>query len=99
MSIRFSPLRSKKSQPEPSTRGSAISSLTTMNPTTPQNRGRRAHAPDDLSEEKKLPDFNVIKSDDDSVASGDDSNGWEVEEERLTHIIAAQAETEESIEE
>jgi hypothetical protein len=41
----------------------------------------------------------VRKSDDHSVASGDDSDGWEVEEERLTHVIAAQAETEESIEE
>lgn len=96
---------------QPSTHGSAMSSLTTTNnnPSTPENRGKRAHAADDSSDDdsdsdrpspkKKLPDFNVRKSDDDSVASGDDSNGWEVEEERLTHIIAAQAETEQRIEE
>jgi hypothetical protein len=83
-----------------------MSSLTT-NPTTPENRAKRARAADDSSDDdsdrpspkKKLPDFNVRKSDDDSVASGDDSNGWEVEEVRLTHIIAAQAEREDSIEE
>ncbi len=52
----------------------------------------------DLSDEdapspkKALPDFTTQKSDDDSVASGNDSAGWEKEEDRVVNAFAAQVE-------
>ena len=52
----------------------------------------------DLSDEdapspkKALPDFTTQKSDDNSVASGDDSAGWEKEEDCVVNAFAAQAE-------
>ena len=38
------------------------------------------------------------KSDDDSVASGDDSIAWEKEEDRVLHAFAIQVEAEEALE-
>ena len=58
----------------------------------------------DLSDEdapspkKALPDFTTQKSDDDSVASGDDSAGWEKEEDRVVNAFAAQAEADDRLE-
>ncbi len=58
----------------------------------------------DLSDEdapspkKALPDFTTQKSDEDSVASGDDSVGWEKEEDRVLNAFAAQAEADDRLE-
>jgi hypothetical protein len=48
---------------------------------------------DDLPSTKRdnLSDFNRKKSDDDSVASGNDSAAWEKEGEQMRHVILAQA--------
>ena len=56
----------------------------------------------DLSDEdvpypkKVLPDFTMRKSDDVSVASGDDSITWEKEEDRVLHVFAIQVEAEDA---
>jgi hypothetical protein len=50
------------------------------------------------SPKKALPDFMTRKSDDDSVASGDDSAGWEMEEDRVMNSFLAQTEAEEALE-
>jgi hypothetical protein len=47
---------------------------------------------DEPSPKKTLPDFNLRKSEEDSVASGDDSDGWNREDGRVMHELAAQAE-------
>jgi hypothetical protein len=53
---------------------------------------------DDVPSPKKaLPDFTTRKSDDDSVASGDDSAGWEVEEDRVLNAFAIQTVTEDAL--
>jgi hypothetical protein len=58
----------------------------------------------DLSDEdapspkKALPDFTTQKSDDDSVASGNDSAGWEKEEDRVVNAFAAQVEADDWLE-
>jgi hypothetical protein len=58
----------------------------------------------DLSDEdvpspkKTLPDFTLRKSDDDSIASGDDSIAWEKEEDRVLHAFAIQVEAEDALE-
>jgi hypothetical protein len=50
---------------------------------------------EDVSSPKEtLPDFNMCKSGDDSVASGDDSITWEKEEDRVMHAFANQLEAE-----
>ena len=49
------------------------------------------------SPKKALPDFTTRKSDDDSVASGDDSAGWEMEEDRVMNSFLAQTEAEEAL--
>ncbi len=51
------------------------------------------------SPKKTLPDFNVRKSGDDSVASGDDSITWEKEEDRVMQSFANQLEAENRLEE
>ena len=48
---------------------------------------------------KTLPDFNVRKSEDDSVVSGDDSIAWEKEEDRVMHSFANRLEAENRLEE
>ena len=48
------------------------------------------------SPKKALPDFTTRKSDDDSAASGDDSAGWEMEEDRVMNSFLAQTEAEEA---
>ncbi len=53
-------------------------------------------ADDDAPSPKKaLPDFTTRKSVDDSVVSGDDSAGWEMEEDRVMNSFIAQKEAEE----
>ncbi len=49
------------------------------------------------SPKKALPDFTTRKSDDNSVASGDDSAGWEMEEDRVMNSFLAQTEAEEAL--
>jgi hypothetical protein len=49
------------------------------------------------SPKKALPDFTIRKSDEDSVASGDDSAGWETEEDRVMNSFLAQTEAEEAL--
>ncbi len=44
-----------------------------------------------------LPDFTTRKSDDDSVASGDDSADWEMEEDRVLNAFLAQTEAEDTL--
>jgi hypothetical protein len=51
------------------------------------------------SPKKTLPDFNVRKSGDDFVASGDDSIAWEKEEDRVMHSFANRLEAENRVEE
>ncbi len=46
---------------------------------------------DEPSPKKALPDFNLRKSEEDSIASGDDSDGWDEGEGRVMHDLAAQA--------
>ena len=78
---------------------SAMSSLTaTYDVSTPaasRTRGREnsgSSDEDEPSPKKTLPDFNLRKSEEDSVASGDDSDGWNREDGRVMHELAAQAE-------
>ena len=51
---------------------------------------------DSPSPKKALPDFSRRKNEEDSVVSGDDSNGWEREEGRVMHEFAAQAEADDA---
>ena len=53
---------------------------------------------DAISPKKALPDFTTRKSDDDSVASGDDSAGWKAEEDRVLNAFAIQTEAEDALE-
>jgi hypothetical protein len=46
---------------------------------------------DEPSPKMAFPDFNLRKSEEDSIASGDDSNGWDKEEGRVMHDLATQA--------
>ncbi len=46
---------------------------------------------DTPSPDKALPDIAAQKTDDDSIASGDDSASWDKETERVMHLFAAQA--------
>ena len=48
------------------------------------------------SPKKTLPDFSRWKNEEDSVISGNDSNGWEREEGRAMHEFAAQAEADDA---
>ena len=50
------------------------------------------------SPKKALPDFTTRKSDNDSIASGDDSAGWEAEEDRVLNAFTIQTEAEEALE-
>jgi hypothetical protein len=52
-----------------------------------------------LSPEKLLTPFKKRKSDDDSVATGDDTDGWEREEERVMARLAAQLIADEALDE
>ena len=45
---------------------------------------------------KALPDFSHCKNEEDSVSSGNNSNGWEREEGRVMHEFAAQAEADDA---
>ena len=77
---------------------SAISGLTapnTANTSANNSKKIRAHSHsydgDEPSPKKALPDFSLHKSEEDSVASGDDSEGWDGIEERLAHDLSARA--------
>jgi hypothetical protein len=74
---------------------SAVSSLTTPNTAaasadnSKQSRAHSASSDDDEpSPQKALPDFSLHKSEEDSVASGDDSEGWDEIEGRLAHELS-----------
>ena len=84
--------------------GSATSSLsmTDAAPSSITNNSTRSAADlasdnDTPSSKKALPDFSRQKNEEDSVASGDDSNGWEVEEGRVMHQLASQAEADDAL--
>jgi len=49
------------------------------------------------SPKKALPEFTTRKSDDDSVASGDDSAGWEAEEDRVLNAFTIQTVAEDAL--
>ena len=97
-------------QVQPGTRSSAISSLSASHeahtasaasstPINPMDKFASSDLSDDdaPSPKKALPDFTTRKSDDDSVASGDDSAGWEVEEDRVLNAFAIQTETDDAL--
>jgi hypothetical protein len=94
---------------QPSTLASTISLLLTSQEAgaaPPESEMRRLNIDSfdllDSSDEdvpypkKVLPDFTMRKSDDDSVASGDDSIAWEKEEDRVLHAFAIQVEAEDA---
>jgi hypothetical protein len=98
---------------QPGTLASAISSLSTSQDACaapPESERRNLNTDNlfdllDLSDEdlpspkKLLPDFTLRKSDDDSVASSDDSIAREKEEDRVLHAFAIQVEAEDVLEE
>jgi hypothetical protein len=88
---------------QPSNLASAISSLLTSQearavPPGSKTRRLNAHLFNSLessdedipSPKKTLLDFTLRKSDDDFVASGNDSISWEKEEDRVIHLFANQ---------
>jgi hypothetical protein len=80
----------------------AASSLSSSPRRLPQNQMRDDNAAADnfgLSPEKLLTPFKKRKSDNDSVATGDDSDGWEREEERVMARLAAQLIADEALDE
>ncbi len=54
---------------------------------------------DEPPPKKAFPDFNLRKSEEDSIASGDDSDGWDKEEGRVMHDLAAQAKADDVLDE
>ena len=95
---------------QPGTRSSAISSLSASHeahgasaasstPINPMDAFASSDSSDDdaPSPKKALPDFTTRKSDDDSVASGDDSAGWEAEEDRVLNAFAIQTVAEDAL--
>ncbi len=52
---------------------------------------------DEPSPKKALPDFSLRKSEEDSIASGDDSNAWEQEQGRVMHEFTAQADADDAL--
>jgi hypothetical protein len=96
---------------QPSTLASVISSMSTSQEARaapPESDIRRLNvdsfdssdsSDEDVPSPKKvLPDFTMQKSDDNSVASGDDSIAWEKEEDRVLHVFAIPAEAEDALE-
>ncbi len=53
---------------------------------------------DTPSPKKALPDFTAQKSDDDSIASGNDSAGWEREEAQVLNAFILQVEADDRLE-
>ncbi len=81
-----------------SNQSSAMSSLTTANtsfaPVDDRKRKRANAASSDDNEPSPitaLPDFSNRNSDNDLVASGDNSEGWDEKEGRVGHDLCAQA--------
>ena len=79
---------------------SAISGLTAPNTAnTSADNSKRIRARSDSSDDdepspkKALPNFSMRKSEEDSVASGDDSKGWDGIEERLAHDLSERLRT------
>jgi hypothetical protein len=54
---------------------------------------------DGPSPKKDLSDFSRKKTDDDSVASGDDSADWEKEDDQMRHLLLAQAKADDALDE
>jgi len=95
---------------QPGTLASAISSLLTSqeaHAAPPESETRRLNVDsfhlsdvsdkDVPSPKKLLTDFTMRKSDDDSIASGDDSIAWEKEDDRVVHVFAIQVEAENAL--
>ncbi len=89
----------------PSTRNSTTSSLTTATahykeeegPAYNQKRPAKLPSSDDSPspvKKKTLSNFNVHCYDEDSILSGDESDGWEYEEDRVAHFFAKQSKKE-----
>ncbi len=82
-----------------STHDSSMSLLT-----TDSNQKRPAESsPDDESpslvrqRKNPLPNFDLRPSDDDSVLSGDESDGWEAEEDKMLNIFSEQTRKEDEL--
>ena len=82
---------------------SAMSGMTTPNTATAAVRKRSSAYDDDDDDEpspkKALPDFSICKGEEDSVMSGDDSEGWLDMEEKLADNLSAQAKVDDALDE
>ena len=82
---------------------SAMSGMTTPNTATAAVRKRSSAYDDDDDDEpspkKALPDFSIRKGEEDSVISGDDSEGWLDMEEKLADNLSAQAKVDDALDE
>ena len=86
---------------------STTSSLTTGTPSVDKEDGQNTSnrkcpaksQPDQSPSPAKnpLPNFDMRPSDDDSVLSGDDSDGWEVEEDKVVSLFAEQTRKEDAL--
>jgi hypothetical protein len=77
----------------------AASAVSSIPPINPMDAFDSSELSDDNapSPKKALRDFTTRKSDDNSVASGDDSAGWEMEEDRVLNAFLAQTEAEDAL--
>ena len=78
--------------------------MTTPNTATAAVRKRSSAYDDDddddePSPKKALPDFSIRKGEEDSVISGDDSEGWLDMEEKLADNLSAQAKVDDALDE
>ena len=79
---------------DPSTMSSLTAPVTAAASAASRRRNRDESGSSDEDEpspKKAFPDFNLRKSEEDSIASGDDSDGWDKEEGRVMRDLAAQA--------
>jgi hypothetical protein len=81
-----------------------MSGMTTPNTATAAVRKRSSAYDDDddddePSPKKALPDFSIRKGEEDSVISGDDSEGWLDMEEKLADNLSAQAKVDDALDE
>ena len=88
----------------PTQDNSTTSSLTARTPAVNEedssNRKRPAESqPGESPSPAKnpLPNFDMRPSDDDSILSGDDSDGWEVEEDKVVSFFADQMRKEDAL--
>jgi hypothetical protein len=85
-------------------KGSTISSLSMSHAASAsvtnrrrQSRANLASDEDEPSPKKALPDFSLRKSEEDSIASGNDSNAWEQEQGRVMHEFTAHSNTDDAL--